>query len=1252
MADTATPTLALLGDSIVTIECGASYVDAGATASDACDGDLTASIIVAGNAVNTDVPGAYVITYNVSDAAANAATQITRTVNVADTAAPTLALLGDSIVTIECGSSYVDAGAIASDACDGDLTASIVVAGDTVNTDVTGNYIIIYNVSDSATNTAAQVTRTVRVQDSTPPEITLAGDNPLYLYVGDTFTEPGYSASDTCDSGVVTGVIVGGDTVDTSTAGTYYVTYFVEDASGNSYMITRNVIVADIPEPVAIDSIAALQLIGNDPAYPLNGIYYLTGDLDASDTVNWNGGLGFEPIGSPSLPNKAAVEPFSGTFDGQGHKIIGLVINRPEEDAVGMFGAISATAVLGKVDLQGCSVSGNWRVGALVGYNQGGAIAQCQVNGNVYGANAVGSIVGENEGNLVHCRAFGAASASNYTCGGLVGLNYAMVVSSYSETAVNSQNEAGGLVGANYGYITNCYATGSATAIAEYAGGLVAYNGVSVDMCYATGAVNAAAQAGGLIGYNDVGYGAVVQHSFWDTETSGTDVSAGGEGLATAPMMQQTTYTTQFWDFETLWGIFENESYPYLQWTLEVDPVEGEGEPVDPCDPDITPPAITLNGADTISIECGMAFIDPGATATDACDGDLTASILTSSALDETIPNAYPYIYTVQDGSENVASATRTLIVQDTQPPLLRLYGRSVVEYQCNADYIELGAYAYDLCEGDLTASIEISGSVDTAVPGFYTVLYTVADSTGNETTLARTVFILETCISLPPDGDLETCLAGCPDDDVDEDGDGLTACEEACYGTSDQLVDSDNDGMSDNAEVKSGLEPLVNDSSDDGDGDNLTNLEETLKESDPSNPNDPRRVYFVDVNGSDETGDGTFAFPFGTIAHALTQAAPATIADPAAVVLNQGYYREGVFDLPRFISLESRIGANVVLEAQINGAEGSSISYINLVPPPNAEYLLFVEGFGMKISGVVFDGQNYPVTGIITVPLGMGISFPGKVEFETVIESCLFTNVDIGIDIYGDPPVLRRNIFRDIAYHALVVRAEAKSLYLKSLGDANSPESGFNTFEDSTGDADVVNETNEEIQIENNDWDTDNPDEVNDRIDGPADYEPFLPKGTGMTAAALFCSVVQSTTTTPILNATVTLGTLTVTRNQQGVYPFPAVASGNYTLTVTAPDHVAYTENVTLNESALLSVTTPLKRVDSLEGEPAEGEPAEGEGEGEDEGEGEGEPEKRCGCRKDDASKSGLPDTGNLLLSGIALLVLLGYPRAGKRHH
>ncbi len=112
-------------------------VDVGATASDDTDGDLTASIVVDGGAVDTSAAGTYTVTYNVSDAAGNAATQVSRTVVVeaaapSDTTAPVITLLGDASLTLTVGETYLDDGATASDDTDGDLTASIVtVAGST-----------------------------------------------------------------------------------------------------------------------------------------------------------------------------------------------------------------------------------------------------------------------------------------------------------------------------------------------------------------------------------------------------------------------------------------------------------------------------------------------------------------------------------------------------------------------------------------------------------------------------------------------------------------------------------------------------------------------------------------------------------------------------------------------------------------------------------------------------------------------------------------------------------------------------------------------------------------------------------------------------------------------------------------------------------------------------------------------------------------------------------------------------------------
>ena len=84
VVDTTVPVITLEGDAIVTIEVDAIYTDDGATALDNYDGDITTSISVV-NPVDTAIVGEYTVTYDVSDAAGNAAVQVTRTVNVVET---------------------------------------------------------------------------------------------------------------------------------------------------------------------------------------------------------------------------------------------------------------------------------------------------------------------------------------------------------------------------------------------------------------------------------------------------------------------------------------------------------------------------------------------------------------------------------------------------------------------------------------------------------------------------------------------------------------------------------------------------------------------------------------------------------------------------------------------------------------------------------------------------------------------------------------------------------------------------------------------------------------------------------------------------------------------------------------------------------------------------------------------------------------------------------------------------------------
>jgi len=171
--DEIAPVITLLGDAVVHIEEGGIYVDAGATAEDNIDKHITERIVVTGLPVDTTVIGPHTIAYNVSDAAGNAADEVTRIVRVfpkmieppvppVDEVAPVITLLGDATVNVTLGETYTDAGVTATDDVDGDIT-DVVITVNPVDTTTVGTYTITYNVKDRAGNGAIEVTRTVNV---------------------------------------------------------------------------------------------------------------------------------------------------------------------------------------------------------------------------------------------------------------------------------------------------------------------------------------------------------------------------------------------------------------------------------------------------------------------------------------------------------------------------------------------------------------------------------------------------------------------------------------------------------------------------------------------------------------------------------------------------------------------------------------------------------------------------------------------------------------------------------------------------------------------------------------------------------------------------------------------------------------------------------------------------------------------------------------------------------------------------------
>ena len=242
--DTTAPIITLTGSSTIYLEAGVTFTDPGATAEDDEDGDITSSIITSGT-FDTSIEQTYTIVYTVLDSSDNSAST-TRTITVNDTIAPVISLIGDATITIEFGTVFTDLGATATDNIDGEITSSITTLG-TVDSSIAGTYTIIYSVMDSGDNSAS-VTRITIVNtppDTTAPVIALTGST-INLYVGGTFTDPGATASDNEDGNLTSSIITSGS-VDTSTIGTYSITYSVSDAAGNSALVTRSVTISAAP---------------------------------------------------------------------------------------------------------------------------------------------------------------------------------------------------------------------------------------------------------------------------------------------------------------------------------------------------------------------------------------------------------------------------------------------------------------------------------------------------------------------------------------------------------------------------------------------------------------------------------------------------------------------------------------------------------------------------------------------------------------------------------------------------------------------------------------------------------------------------------------------------------------------------------------------------------------------------------------------------------------------------------------------
>ncbi|NCC99775.1 MAG: BspA family leucine-rich repeat surface protein, partial [Bacteroidia bacterium] len=253
--------------------------------------------------------------------------------------------------------------------------------------------------------------------------------------------------------------------------------------------------------PYTVSTLNQLTVISTLVKY-VNPCYFIqVCDIDASETAASTYGDGFAPI---------ANFPASAHYNGNGHVITGLYINRPTTDNVGLFGSMSGT-------VEGLGITG----------------------ATIIGANNVGAIVGNNTGSVSSCYCSGSVSGTSYV-GGVSGFNNGTISNCYSFAQVAATSIVGGFTGYNANTVTNCYSTGNVTGSSDF-GGFVGYNTATITSCY------------------------------YDNSKSGCSSDPAATGYSAAQMKDKNNYSN--WDFTAIWTIdgsgTANSGYPYLQQTRE-----------------------------------------------------------------------------------------------------------------------------------------------------------------------------------------------------------------------------------------------------------------------------------------------------------------------------------------------------------------------------------------------------------------------------------------------------------------------------------------------------------------------------------------------------------------------------------------------------------------------------------------------------------------------------------------------------------
>ncbi len=694
-ADTAGPVITLNGANPMSVTKGDTFVDPGATALDAVDGVRT--VTVTGSVV-TSVLGSYTLTYSSVDVAGNTST-LTRTVNVIlSTTYDITATSGAHGTVTPTGVTAVASGTnktytITPDS--GFKIATLVV--DNVSLATAGTYTF--------TNVTAPHTISATFADNAGPVITLNGANPMTITKGDTYTEPGATATDAVD-GSRTVTITGN--VNTDVVGNYVVTYTSSDSSLNISTVTRTV---NVSLSSTYDIIATTGTHGTiSPSGTTsvtaggNQIYTITPDSGFKIATLVVDNVSLATAGTYTFTNVTAPHTISATFADNAGPVITLNGANPmtitKGDTYTEPGATATDAVDGSRTV---TITGNVNTDVIGNYTM--TYSSTDLSGNTSISTRIIHVVLAVTYDIVATSGDHGTVTPTGTTSVTTGANQIYNITPDAGYTVATLTVDGVSLAHNTTYtFTNVKAPHTIDATftlnADTTPPVITVNGAnpmsvtqgdtfidpgvtSVDAVdgtrpvIATGTVNTSAVGSYTVTYRSSDLSGnmsvatrtvnvILASTYNITATAGAHGSISPSGVTAVASAGNQTYTITpdsgyGVDVLTVDGVALAKALTYTFTNVKATHIIGV---TFTSSPDVTVPVITLLGDNPMNIIVGSTFTDPGATAQDDRDGDITSSIVATGTVNTSAAGVYAITYTVSDAAKNSSTATRTVNIK------------------------------------------------------------------------------------------------------------------------------------------------------------------------------------------------------------------------------------------------------------------------------------------------------------------------------------------------------------------------------------------------------------------------------------------------------------------------------------------------------------------------------------------------------------------------------------------------------------